>query len=71
MNPDPNPYKNPYDQKDDPLSMQDCIYLGRHLTDAALAYIDALKARDFEYGCGPSSDEELFEEMLEFLRTTA
>jgi hypothetical protein len=65
---------SPYDEEDDPLSMQDCVYLGKHLSDAALAYMHALKVRDFELdreiGCGSGSYEERFEEMVELLRMT-
>jgi hypothetical protein len=36
------------DEEDDTLAMRDCVNLGKHLVDAAVAYLQALKVRDYE-----------------------
>jgi hypothetical protein len=47
--------------------MADCERIGRALCDAAVAYMDALRARDARHGIR-ESDEARFEEMVELLR---
>jgi hypothetical protein len=48
------------------LAMDDCVRIGRTLCDAAVAYMDALRARDATRDIS-ESDEARFEEMVELL----
>jgi hypothetical protein len=47
--------------------MDDCDRIGRTLRDVAVAYMDALRARDATHDIS-GSDEKRFEEMVELLR---
>jgi len=51
---------------DQSLAMADCERIGRALCDAAVAYMDALRARDATHGIR-ESDEARFEEMVDLL----
>jgi hypothetical protein len=53
------------DTSDADLAMDDCDRIGRALCDVAVAYMDALKARDATHDIS-EGDEERFEEMVSF-----